>query len=136
MALLQISEPGQTTAPHQHKLAVGIDLGTTNSLVASLKSGLAEIIADENGQHLLPSVVQFQAKNDKGYQTEVGYYAQQNAAEDPMNTIVSVKRYMGRGLEDIKKHSIYNFVTEDDSVVPRIRTVAGDVSAVEVSAEI
>lgn len=136
MALLQISEPGQTTAPHQHKLAVGIDLGTTNSLVASLKSGLAETIADENGHHLLPSVVQFQGKNDNGYQTEVGHKAQQNASKDPMNTIVSVKRYMGRGLDDIKKHSIYDFVTEENSVVPRIRTVAGDVSAVEVSAEI
>ena len=136
MALLQISEPGQTTAPHQHKLAVGIDLGTTNSLVASLKSGLAETIADESGHHLLPSVVQFQGKNDNGYQTEVGHKAQQNASKDPMNTIVSVKRYMGRGLDDIKKHSIYDFVTEENSVVPRIRTVAGDVSAVEVSAEI
>ena len=140
MALLQISEPGQSTAPHQHKLAVGIDLGTTNSLVASLKSGLAETIADKNGQHLLPSVVQFLANNDdksqNNYQTEVGHYAQKNAAKDPLNTIVSVKRYMGRGLEDIKKHSIYNFVTEEDSVVPRIHTIAGDVSAVEVSAEI
>ncbi len=136
MALLQISEPGQTTAPHQHKLAVGIDLGTTNSLVASLKSGLAETIADENGRHLLPSVVQFQGKNDQGYQTDVGHHAQQNASRDPMNTIVSVKRYMGRGLEDIKKHSIYEFVTDEASVVPRIRTIAGDVSAVEVSAEI
>ena len=136
MALLQISEPGQTTAPHQHKLAVGIDLGTTNSLVASLKSGLAETIADENGHHLLPSVVQFLGKNDNAYQTEVGHNAQQNASKDPMNTIVSVKRYMGRGLDDIKKHSIYDFVTEENSVVPRIRTVAGDVSAVEVSAEI
>ncbi|RKZ96377.1 MAG: Fe-S protein assembly chaperone HscA [Gammaproteobacteria bacterium] len=140
MALLQISEPGQSTAPHQHKLAVGIDLGTTNSLVASLKSGIAETIADENGQHLLPSVVQFLANNDdksqSNYQTEVGHYAQKNASKDPLNTIVSVKRYMGRGLEDIKKHSIYNFVTEEGSVVPRIHTIAGDVSAVEVSAEI
>lgn len=136
MALLQISEPGQTTAPHQHKLAIGIDLGTTNSLVASLKSGLAETIADENGRHLLPSVVQFQGKNAEAYQTVVGHDAQQNASSDPMNTIISVKRYMGRGLDDIKKHSVYNFVTEENSVVPRIRTVAGDVSAVEVSAEI
>ena len=136
MALLQISEPGQTTAPHQHKLAIGIDLGTTNSLVASLRSGLAETIADESGHHLLPSVVQFLGKNDDGYQTEVGHNAQQNASKDPMNTIASVKRYMGRGLDDIKKHSLYNFVTEENSVVPRIRTVAGDVSAIEVSAEI
>ncbi|MCN4144001.1 MAG: Fe-S protein assembly chaperone HscA [Thiohalomonas sp.] len=136
MALLQISEPGQTTAPHQHKLAIGIDLGTTNSLVASLKSGMAETIADEDGHHLLPSVVQFLGKNNSLYQTDVGHQAQKNASRDPLNTISSVKRYMGRGLEDIKKHSIYNFVTEEDSVVPRIRTIAGDVSAVEVSAEI
>ncbi|NOQ79301.1 MAG: Fe-S protein assembly chaperone HscA [Gammaproteobacteria bacterium] len=136
MALLQISEPGQTTAPHQHKLAIGIDLGTTNSLVASLKSGMAETIADEDGHHLLPSVVQFLGKNNSLYQTDVGHQAQKNASRDPLNTIISVKRYMGRGLEDIKKHSIYNFVTEEDSVVPRIRTIAGDVSAVEVSAEI
>ena len=136
MALLQISEPGQTTAPHQHKLAIGIDLGTTNSLVASLKSGMAETIADEDDHHLLPSVVQFLGKKDDSYQTDVGYQAQQNASNDPLNTIISVKRYMGRGLDDIKKHSIYNFVTEEDSVVPRIRTIAGDVSAVEVSAEI
>jgi len=136
MALLQISEPGQTTAPHQHKLAIGIDLGTTNSLVASLKSGMAETIADEDGHHLLPSVVQFLGKNDDSYQTDVGHQAQKNASNDPLNTIISVKRYMGRGLDDIKKHSIYNFVTEEDSVVPRIRTIAGDVSAVEVSAEI
>ena len=136
MALLQISEPGQTTAPHQHKLAVGIDLGTTNSLVASLKSGLAETIADADGQHLLASVVQFLSNNEQGYQTLVGYQAQQNAAADPLNTISSVKRYMGRGLDDLKKHSIYDFVSEEDSVVPRIRTIAGDVSAVEVSAEI
>ena len=136
MALLQISEPGQTTAPHQHKLAIGIDLGTTNSLVASLKSGMAETIADEDDHHLLPSVVQFLGKKDDSYQTDVGHQAQQNASKDPLNTIISVKRYMGRGLDDIKKHSIYNFVTEEDSVVPRIRTIAGDVSAVEVSAEI
>ncbi len=136
MALLQISEPGQTTAPHQHKLAVGIDLGTTNSLVATVKSGLAQTIADENNQHLLPSVVQFQGKDDQGFQTQVGFIAQKNASKDPQNTVASAKRYMGRGLDDIKKYSIYDFVTEGDSVVPRIRTIAGNVSAVEVSAEI
>ncbi|WP_198265302.1 Fe-S protein assembly chaperone HscA [sulfur-oxidizing endosymbiont of Gigantopelta aegis] len=136
MALLQISEPGETTAPHQHKLAVGIDLGTTNSLVASVRSGMAETIADEQGQHLLPSVVQFLGKNEQGYQTDVGYQAHKNAAKDPKNTIASVKRYMGRGLEDIEQQSMYDIVTEGDSVVPRIHTIAGDVSAVEVSAEI
>ncbi len=136
MALLQISEPGKTTAPHQHKLAIGIDLGTTNSLVATVKSGLAQTIADENDQHLLPSVVQFKGKNEQGYQTQVGFIAQQNASKDPQNTIVSAKRYMGRGLDDVKKHAIYDFVTEGDSVVPRIRTIAGNISAVEVSSEI
>ncbi len=136
MALLQISEPGQSVAPHQHKLAVGIDLGTTNSLVATVKSGLAETIADENGQHLLPSVVQFLSNNDKNFQTEVGYHAKTNAVNDPLNTIVSVKRYMGRGLDDITNRSVYQFIEEQDSVVPRIQTVAGNVSAIEVSAEI
>ncbi|MCK5697773.1 MAG: Fe-S protein assembly chaperone HscA [Gammaproteobacteria bacterium] len=136
MALLQISEPGQSTAPHQHKLAVGIDLGTTNSLVASLKSGLAQTIADENGDHLLPSVVQFLGKTDDGYHTHIGFEAQNNAISDPLNTISSAKRYMGRGLDDIKKHSLYKFVTDENSVVPRIQTIAGNVSAIEVSAEI
>ena len=136
MALLQISEPGQSAAPHQHKLAVGIDLGTTNSLVATVRSGLTETIADEQGRHLLPSVVQFLGTNEQGYQTEVGFQAQQNAVNDPLNTIVSAKRYMGRGLEDIQDRSVFQFVSEEDSVVPRIRTTAGDVSAIEVSAEI
>lgn len=136
MALLQISEPGQSTAPHQHKLAAGIDLGTTNSLVATVRSGLAETIPDAQGRHLLPSVVQFLGKDENGYQTIVGYEAQQNAVNDPTNTIVSAKRYMGRGLDDIKEHSVYEFIQGEGSTVPRIRTVAGDVSAVEVSAEI
>lgn len=136
MALLQISEPGQSTAPHQHKLAAGIDLGTTNSLVATVRSGLAETIPDAQSRHLLPSVVQFLGKDENGYQTIVGYEAQQNAVNDPTNTIVSAKRYMGRGLDDIKEHSVYEFIQGEGSTVPRIRTVAGDVSAVEVSAEI
>lgn len=136
MALLQISEPGQSSAPHQHKLAVGIDLGTTNSLVATVRSGLAETLSDQNGQHLLPSVVQFIAKSDEGYQTEVGHQAKENAVDDPLNTIVSVKRYMGRGLDDIQQRSVYRFIEEEGSAVPRIQTAAGNVSAIEVSAEI
>ena len=136
MALLQISEPGQSAAPHQHKLAVGIDLGTTNSLVSTVRSGLAETIADENGQHLLPSVVQFLSNNDNNFQTEVGHKAKTNAVNDPLNTIVSVKRYMGRGFDDITDRSVYQFVEEKNSVVPRIQTVAGNISAIEVSAEI
>lgn len=134
MALLQISEPGQMTAPHQHKLAVGIDLGTTNSLVATVRSGKAETLPDVQGAHLLPSVVRYT-------QTEVpqvGDIAKQAAISDPRNTISSVKRYMGRGLAEICKGcscSEYDFV-DGDSSVPRIRTVAGDISPVEVSAEI
>jgi molecular chaperone HscA len=136
MALLQISEPGQSDAPHQHKLTAGIDLGTTNSLVATVRSSLAETLADVDGQHLLPSVVQVIERNEEGIQTRVGYEAQRNAATDPLNTIMSVKRFMGRGLQDIHSEAGYEFVQDDNSTVPRIRTVAGDLSAVEISAEI
>jgi len=134
MALLQINEPGQATAPHQHKLAAGIDLGTTNSLVATVRSGKAETLPDAQGTHLLPSVVRYQATD----LPQVGAIAKQSAINDPRNTISSVKRYVGRGLADICKgcsFSEYDFV-DSDSSVPRIRTVAGDISPVEVSAEI
>lgn len=134
MALLQISEPGQTAAPHQRKLAVGIDLGTTNSLVATVRSGTAETLADAQGVHLLPSVVRYQ----KDAMPQVGMIAKQSAVADPRNTISSVKRYMGRGLVDICKGcscTEYEFV-DGESSVPRIRTAAGDVSPVEISAEI
>ncbi len=130
MALLQISEPGEATAPHQHRLAAGIDLGTTNSLVATVKSGEALTLANEDGQHLLPSVVQYQKNN-----IVVGSAAQQAAATDPHNTISSVKRFMGRGINDVKADAHgYEFIETES--VPRIRTVAGDVSAVEVSSQI
>jgi len=134
MALLQISEPGQAAAPHHHKLAVGIDLGTTNSLVASVRSGKAETLPDSDGAHLLPSVVRYRESEAP----QVGAIAKQSAISDPRNTISSVKRYVGRGLADICKGcscSEYDFV-DGDSSVPRIRTVAGDISPVEVSAEI
>ncbi len=132
MALLQISEPGQATAPHQHRLAVGIDLGTTNSLVASVRSGVAETLPDAQGHHLLPSVVRYRQDG----QVVVGEAARDAASDDPANTIVSVKRLMGRGLSDVKGAGLpYEFI-DADSAVPRLRTVAGDVSAVEVSAEI
>ncbi len=133
MALLQIAEPGQASAPHQHKLAVGIDLGTTNSLVATVRSGQAETLPDSNGEHLLPSVVYY---GDKGI--EVGKAAEQHSVTDPDNTIVSVKRLMGRGFDDLREGEIHQAyqLTETDSVVPRIKTRLGDVSAVEVSAEI
>jgi len=133
MALLQISEPGQSTNPHEHRLAAGIDLGTTNSLIASVKSGLAETLPDEQGNHSLPSVVRY-TENE----VVVGQEARTAAADDPLNTISSVKRYMGRGLKDIKElggRRPYEFV-DADSAVPRIKTVSGDVSPVEVSAEI
>jgi molecular chaperone HscA len=133
MALIQIAEPGQSTAPHQHRLAVGIDLGTTNSLVASVFSGEARTLPDDRGEHLLPSVVHY---GKAGPVT--GQLAQQFTVSDPLNTIVSIKRYMGRGMEDIARdnsHSSYQFC-DTDTAVPRIITREGDVSAVEVSAEI
>ncbi len=133
MALLQIAEPGQSAAPHEHRLAAGIDLGTTNSLVATVRSGVAETLPDENGEHLLPSVVRYTPE-----EVIVGAEAKAAAAEDPHNTIASVKRLIGRGVEDIKTLADrlpYRFV-DTDSAVPRIQTVAGPVSPVEVSAEI
>jgi molecular chaperone HscA len=134
MALLQISEPGQSTNPHEHRLAAGIDLGTTNSLVATVRSGQADTLPDDQNRHLLPSVVRYQLNQPP----LVGYEARAAATDDPLNTIASVKRYMGRGLEDIKNlgnRLPYEF-TAGDSAVPRFHTVAGDVSPIEVSAEI
>jgi molecular chaperone HscA len=134
MALLQISEPGQSAAPHEHRLAAGIDLGTTNSLVATVRSGKANTLPDGHGAHLLPSVVRYVADGVPS----VGADAKAHAASDPLNTIVSIKRLMGRGLGDIKSltsRSPYKFA-ESESAVPRIETVAGSVSPVEVSAEI
>ena len=134
MALLQISEPGQSTAPHQHRFAVGIDLGTTNSLVATVRSGEAVCLADEQGRKLLPSVVHFGASD-----TLLGYDALSMQANDPLNTISSIKRLMGRASEDVSRlgNSLpYEVVTPEDSKVPRIRTRSGDYSAVEISAQI
>lgn len=133
MAFLQISEPGQSAAPHQHKLAVGIDLGTTNSLVASVRSGEAKTLPDTKGNVILPSVVQYQ--NDK---ICVGANAYQSAALDPQNTIISVKRLMGRSLKDIQARYPdlpYQF-KESDNGLPVINTPQGDVNPVQVSAEI
>jgi len=134
MALLQISEPGQSTAPHEHRLAVGIDLGTTNSLVATVRSGIPDTLPDEAGRHLLPSVVRYRSDAEP----VVGEAALADAADDPLNTIASVKRLMGRGLADVKSLGNllpYEFVA-GESGMPRIRTVAGERSPVEVSAEI
>ncbi|MEJ2397232.1 MAG: Fe-S protein assembly chaperone HscA [Gammaproteobacteria bacterium] len=134
MALLQISEPGQSTKPHERRLAAGIDLGTTNSLIASVRSGQADTLPDAEGRHLLPSVVRYQ--HDQAAQ--VGFEARAMAAQDPLNTIVSVKRFMGRGLSDIKhlgSRLPYEFA-ETESVVPRFHTAAGNFSAIEISADI
>ena len=134
MALLQISEPGKSTAPHQHRLAVGIDLGTTNSLVATVRSGMTVTLPDENGDCLLPSVVRYLENGD----VVVGKEAYEAAILDPHNTISSVKRFIGRDVNEINLSSgeiKYRFVNTD-SAVPRINTVAGNVSPVEVSAEI
>src|SRR5450631_3786158 len=97
MALLQISEPGMSTAPHQHRLAIGIDLGTTNSLVATVRNSVPEVLADEDGHPLLPSIVRY-LPNGRAHS---GYKAQAAQTTDPKNTILSVKRFMGRGLKDI-----------------------------------
>ena len=133
MALLQIAEPGEATTAHQHRLAVGIDLGTTNSLVATVRSGDVDTLPDADGNHLLPSIVHYAES-----EVHVGVKAQQFSVSDPLNTIVSVKRFMGRGAEDVKvEDAHYSYVfSETDSAVPRIKTRAGDVSAVEISAEI
>ncbi|MDR0775054.1 MAG: Fe-S protein assembly chaperone HscA [Azonexus sp.] len=132
MALFQIAEPGASAAPHEHKLAIGIDLGTTNSLVATVRSGLAVCLNDERGRPLLPSVVRYHADGS----AEVGYEAQRNQAIDPRHTIVSVKRFMGRGLQDIAHIEAmpYDFVEVPGMV--KLRTHAGIKSPVEVSAEI
>ncbi|WP_422465559.1 Fe-S protein assembly chaperone HscA [Endozoicomonas sp. ALC013] len=137
MALLQISEPGQAPEPHQYKRAVGIDLGTTNSLVAAVRSGAAETLPDIDGHHTLPSVVHY---GEQGI--DVGNSAKASALIDPGNTIVSVKRMMGRGLEDVDALGgvlPYRFVTDASGKsegMPFIKTRSGDVSPVEVSAEI
>jgi molecular chaperone HscA len=131
MALLQISEPGMSPEPHQRRLAVGIDLGTTHSLVASVRSGLSEVLRDARDEPLLPSVVRYREAG----QVEVGQTALNGAADDPVNTIVSVKRFMGRGLADARRHrSPYTFI--DSPGMVKLATVAGERSPVEVSAEI
>src|ERR1700716_248666 len=132
MALLQISEPGQSSAPHEQRLAVGIDLGTTNSLVATVRSGTATVLPDAYGRPLLPSIVRYFADG----RVDVGYPAQARQADDPRNTIVSVKRYMGRGVRDAAhiENAPYDFV--DAPGMLQIRTAAGVKSPVEVSADI
>jgi len=137
MALLQIAEPGMSALPHQHKLAVGIDLGTTNSLVATVQSGMSTVLHDEHGHALLPSVVHYLPDGT----VEVGHQAQAQQSLDPQNTIISVKRLMGRGLSDIPdiSHLPYRFIDGNETAEPgmlRVNTRAGIKSPVEISAEI
>ncbi|MEX3946499.1 Fe-S protein assembly chaperone HscA [Paraburkholderia sp. EG287B] len=132
MALLQISEPGMAPAPHQRRLAVGIDLGTTNSLVAAVRSGVPDVLPDEAGHVLLPSVVRYLANGGR----RIGRTAKAEAATDPRNTIVSVKRFMGRGKSEVEgaANAPYDFVDAPGMV--QIQTIDGVKSPVEVSAEI
>jgi molecular chaperone HscA len=132
MALLQISEPGMAPAPHQRRVAVGIDLGTTNSLVAAMRNSVAEVLPDEDGHYLLPSVVRYLEKGGR----RIGRVAKEEAALDPRNTIVSVKRFMGRGKSEVEgaENAPYDFVDAPGMV--QIRTIDGVKSPVEVSAEI
>lgn len=133
MALLQIAEPGLSTNPHEHKFAVGIDLGTTNSLVASVRSGQADVLPDAEGRKSLPSVVHYKSDDS----IEVGHQAKADAASDPENSIVSVKRFLGRALPDIKAtygELPYNFVEKDHTV--NLLTCQGEKNPVQVSADI
>ncbi|QGW79223.1 Fe-S protein assembly chaperone HscA [Pseudomonas alkylphenolica] len=133
MALLQIAEPGQSPQPHQRRLAVGIDLGTTNSLVAALRSGRSEPLPDAQGRVILPSAVRYHADH-----IDVGQLARDAASSDPLNTVLSVKRLMGRGLADVKQlgeQLPYRFVG-GESHMPFIDTIQGPKSPVEVSADI
>ncbi|MGZ9046839.1 MAG: Hsp70 family protein, partial [Telluria sp.] len=132
MALLQISEPGMSTAPHQHRLAVGIDLGTTNSLVASVRSGIPEVLSDEEGRQLLPSIVRYLPNGN----AHIGHKARPHQTTDPRNTIVSVKRFMGRGLKDIAYAENLPYDFQDTPGMVQLKTVAGIKSPVEVSAQI
>ncbi|NQD38131.1 Fe-S protein assembly chaperone HscA [Permianibacter sp. IMCC34836] len=134
MPLLQIAEPGMSTAPHQHRLAAGIDLGTTNSLIASVRSGSAETLADESGEHLLPSAVRYLADGS----VQVGRLVRDSAAEHAANTLLSVKRLMGRGMADIHQltgHATHQFVSTPDGL-PAFVTAAGPRTPVEASSEI
>jgi molecular chaperone HscA len=132
MALLQIAEPGESAAPHEHRLAVGIDLGTTNSLVATVRSGMSVVLNDAVGRPLLPSVVAYAVDGS----VEVGYDAEAKQSIDPKNTIVSVKRFMGRGRKDIAHIETLPYDFLDTEGMVKLRTIAGIKSPVEISAEI
>ncbi len=132
MSLLQIAEPGMSTAPHEERLAVGIDLGTTNSLVATVRNGSVEVLADENGQNLLPSVVRYLPDGE----VHVGDKARDFATTDPLNTISSVKRLMGRSFDELANENYMPYDMVHGQGMVKIRTAQGEKSPVEVSAEI
>ncbi|WP_426392602.1 Fe-S protein assembly chaperone HscA [Variovorax sp. R-27] len=133
MALLQISEPGQAPDPHQRRIAVGIDLGTTHSLVAAVRNGVAECLPDDQGRVLLPSAVRY-LENDR---RQIGFDALAARAKDPANTITSVKRLMGRGLADIANREAMSYrIGSSDGGMVQVQTLAGEKSPVEISAEI
>ncbi|WP_272676653.1 Fe-S protein assembly chaperone HscA [Providencia huaxiensis] len=133
MALLQISEPGMIAAPHQRKLAAGIDLGTTHSLIATVRSGEAAALPDSQGRFLLPSIVNYQSESKL-----VGWDAKQRAEQDPVNTIISVKRMMGRSLTDIQKRypDLPYQLSASENGLPFIQTAAGQVDPIQVSSDI
>ena len=132
MALLQISEPGQSPKPHERRIAVGIDLGTTHSLVAAVRNGIAECLPDDSGRVLLPSVVRYEA----GGKRQIGFEAQALLAADSQNTIASVKRFMGRGLNDVADAAKLPYQFVEHPGMLGLQTVAGEKSPVEVSADI
>ncbi len=132
MALLQISEPGASPNPHQRRIAVGIDLGTTHSLVASVRNGVAECLPDGQGRAILPSVVRYLDAQRR----QIGFDALENQVNDPGNTIASVKRLMGRGLVDVAHSEKLPYALVDEPGMVKVRTIAGDKSPVEVSGEI
>ena len=132
MALLQISEPGQTPNPHQRRIAVGIDLGTTHSLVASVRNGVSECLPDKEGRVILPSVVRYLDAERR----QIGFDALAAQVKDPRNTISSVKRLMGRGIDDIGNRAQLPYQLNDKPGMVTLETVAGEKSPVEISAEI
>ena len=132
MALLQLSEPGQTPDPHGRRIAVGIDLGTTHSLVAAVRHGVAECLPDGQGRPLLPSVVRYLDDNRR----QIGFEARAQQADDPENTVVSVKRFMGRGLADVAGHERLPYRFVDQPGMLAISTRQGVKTPVEVSADI
>lgn len=136
MALLQISEPGQSTAPHQHRLAVGIDLGTTNSLVATVRSGTPAVLADTEGRAMLPSVVHYAPADKAGI--SVGHGAEEQLLVDPLNTLSSVKRLLGKSLDEVRAMNgpLLQLAESSTQAAPMLQTAGGNVSPVEVSAEI